>query len=75
MNIEIFTGPNCSWCAAAKTLLAGRGQAFVEYDISDPAHFASFAERLPRHRSIPQIFIDGQHIGGYEDLRIHLSRA
>lgn len=75
MQIEIFTGPNCSWCAAAKALLVERGQPFVEYDISDPAHFAAFGARLPRHRSIPQVFIDGEHIGGYEDLRIRLAKA
>ena len=69
MEIEIFTGPGCGYCQAAKQLLAEKGLAFVEHDVSDPAALQAFRERLPRVKSIPQIFIDGEHIGGYEDLK------
>ena len=67
-DIEIFTGPGCGYCDAAKALLKRRRLTFTERDVSDPAVQAEFRERLPRVRSIPQIFIDGEHIGGYEDL-------
>ena len=71
-EIEIFTGPGCGYCDAAKALLERHRLAFTERNVSDPAVQAEFRERLPRVRSIPQIFIDGEHIGGYEDLALRL---
>lgn len=71
-EIEIFTGPNCDYCRAAKDLLAQNDLAFLERDISDPQVLEEFRKRLPRQKSIPQIFVDGDHIGGYEDLRLRL---
>ena len=70
MDIEIFTGPNCGYCTAAKALLAERKRAYVEKDITEPGVMAEFRQRLPRQKSIPQVFIDGEHIGGYDDLRL-----
>jgi len=72
VNIEIFTGQNCNYCDAAKKLLKSRSMAFVERDVGEPETLAEFRERLPRVRSIPQIFIDGEHIGGFEDLQLRL---
>lgn len=73
-DIEIFTGPGCGYCAAAKRLLADRGLAYRERDIADAAVRAEMKDRLPREKTIPQIFIDGDHIGGFEDLELHLAR-
>lgn len=73
--IEVFTGPGCVECAAAKQLLEQHGLVFVELDVSQAEHRAAFAERLPRVRSIPQLFVDGDHLGGLADLRRALSRA
>jgi glutaredoxin 3 len=73
MHIEIFTGPNCNYCEAAKAFLKERGLAFTERDMSDPAVLDEFRERLPRLKSIPQVFVDGDHVGGFEDLRDRLS--
>ena len=56
----------------AKELLRQRDTPFVEKDISDAAVLAEFQERLPRVRSIPQVFADGEHIGGFEGLRLRL---
>lgn len=75
MDIEIFTGPGCSYCQNAKTLLSEHGLDYHERDMSQPEIQSEFAERLPREKSIPQIFIDGEHIGGYEDLRLRLSNT
>jgi glutaredoxin 3 len=69
-KIEIYTGPGCSYCEAAKRLLAQKGLAFDERDIGDPAILEEFRERLPRVKSLPQIFIAGEHIGSFEDLKI-----
>ncbi len=68
-KVEIFSGPNCSYCARAKALLEERGIAYTDRDIAgDPANRDELVRRLPRAKVIPQIFIDGAHIGGYEDL-------
>lgn len=71
-KVEIFTGKNCGYCIAAKQLLTTRKMGFVERDVADPNVLNEMRERLPRARTIPQIFIDGKHIGGYDDLRAHL---
>lgn len=68
-RIEIFSGPKCGYCARAKAILDGKGLAYDDYDISgDAGQREELLRRLPRVRSIPQIFIAGEHIGGYEDL-------
>lgn len=67
-KIEIFSAPNCGYCDAAKTLLRERSLAFTERDISADGHREELLVRLPRTKSVPQIFIGGAHIGGYEDL-------
>lgn len=73
-KIEIFTGPNCGYCEAAKALLREHGLAFAEIDLAaDTANLVDFKARLPRVRSIPQIMVDGVHIGGLEDLRLLLA--
>ena len=73
-RIEIFTGPGCGYCEAAKALLREVGLAFEEIDLAaSPENIEAFQARLPRIRAIPQIFVDGEHIGGLEDLRLHLA--
>ena len=70
-KIEVFSAPNCGYCRRAKALLERRGLAYEELDIAaDPAARAELRRRLPRSKAIPQIFADGAHIGGYEDLRL-----
>ncbi|MGI9354102.1 MAG: glutaredoxin family protein [Rhizobiaceae bacterium] len=75
MEVEIFTGPGCGYCDKAKALLKEHELAFSERDISETEGIREFRERLPRVKSIPQIFIDGEHIGGYDDLRSKLGGA
>lgn len=71
-NIEVFSGAKCVWCQAAKRLLNKRGLAYTELDVSDPKILSDFRNRLPGVRAIPQIFIDGAHIGGFDELREYL---
>lgn len=61
--VEIFTGPNCQYCAKAKALRDREGVAYAEYDIARDEHRDEYARRLPRSRSLPQIFTDGVHLG------------
>jgi glutaredoxin 3 len=68
--VEIYTGPYCSYCHRAKDLLTRKGLKYNEFDISSPLNREEMMRRLPRARTIPQIFIDGEHIGGCEDLEL-----
>lgn len=68
--VEIYTGPHCSYCARAKALLSAKGVAYKEHDVSSPAGREAMLQRLPRARTIPQIFIAGAHIGGCDDLEL-----
>lgn len=72
-RVEVFTsGPQCAHCTRAKALLDEKGVDYVELDITvDEAHRDELVDRLPRARSMPQIFIGGEHIGSTEDL-VHL---
>ena len=68
-KVEIYTGPFCGYCARAKQLLNSKGVAFVEYQIqTDPKLRAEMLQRAKGARTVPQIFIDDQHIGGSDEL-------
>lgn len=68
-EIVIYTQPWCPYCARAKSLLTRKGAAFTE--INAPHGTPERAESIKRaggRTSVPQIFIDGRHIGGCDDL-------
>ncbi len=68
-EVEIYTAPLCPYCAMAKSLLAGKGVAFTEIDVmADPAKRAEMIERAGGDRKVPQVFIDGRHVGGFDAL-------
>ena len=68
-NIEIYTSPLCGYCHAAKRLLSRKGVEFTEIDVFVNADKkAEMIQRANGGRTVPQIFIDGQHIGGCDDL-------
>ncbi len=68
-NVEIYTRPLCGFCAAAKNLLNTKGVAFVEIDCwADPDRKPEMIQRSNGGRTFPQIFIDGEHIGGCDDM-------
>ena len=67
-NIEIYTKATCPFCHRAKALLQSKGAQFNEIAIdNDPKKREEMIERSGRTTG-PQIFIDGQHIGGCDDL-------
>ena len=68
-QVEIYTTPICGFCVAAKRLLASKGVAFTEYDVmQNPAKRAEMTQRSNGGRTVPQIFIGGEHVGGCDDL-------
>ena len=67
--VEIYTTPFCPYCHAAKRLLQKKGAAYTEIDVSqDPDLRAKMIQRANGRRTVPQIFIGGQHVGGSDDL-------
>jgi glutaredoxin 3 len=68
-NIEIYTWRSCPYCIRAKALLKSKSVEFTEYSIDgDEQARSEMAKRANGKRSVPQIFIDGAHIGGCDDL-------
>lgn len=68
-KIEVFTKFFCPYCSRAKALLDRKGADYQEIDLTmDRAGFEAMVERAGGSRTVPQIFIDGQHIGGSDDL-------
>ena len=68
-QIEIYTKAFCPYCVRAKTLLADKGADYREIDVTmDRAGFDAMVERANGRRTVPQVFIDGRHIGGSDDL-------
>ena len=67
-RVEVYSTATCPYCVRAKRLLEARGIVYQEFDVEiDAAVRASVMQRSGR-RTVPQIFIDGQAIGGYEEL-------
>lgn len=67
--VEIYTTPYCPYCIAAKRLLDKKGVAFAEIDVSrDMGLREAMTKRAGGSRTVPQIFIGGQHVGGSDDL-------
>jgi glutaredoxin 3 len=68
-RIEIYTKAFCGYCARAKRLLDEKGADYEEFDITfGGAKRAEMLERANGRTSVPQIFIDGRHVGGSDDL-------
>ncbi len=68
-QIEIYTQPLCPYCSRAMTLLRGKNVEFREIDAPHGTPQREEAKQRSGGRtSVPQIFIDGQHIGGCDDL-------
>jgi glutaredoxin 3 len=68
-KVEIYTWSRCPFCIRAKGLLQEKGVEFTEYCIDgDEAARDKMAKRANGRRSLPQIFINDQHIGGCDDI-------
>ena len=73
--VEVYTTPFCPYCVSAKELLRDKGVNFVEFNVAGaPTLRAEMVARANGRTTVPQIFIDGRHIGGCDDL-LALDRA
>jgi glutaredoxin 3 len=69
-DVTMYTTRICPYCIAAKRLLSARKIAYEEIDVSgDPAKRAWLVEVTGGRKTVPQIFIKGQSIGGFDELR------
>ena len=68
-RIILYTTPYCGYCRAAKHLLNRKGAAFTEIDVSEDLDARQeMIDLAYGRRTVPQIFINGTHIGGYDEL-------
>jgi glutaredoxin 3 len=69
-EILMYTKDYCPYCVAAKNLLTQKGVSFTEVDVTrDEAKFNEMLTRSAPRRTVPQIFIGGQGIGGFDDMK------
>lgn len=68
-EIIVYSKSYCPYCQAAKALLTRKGARFTEIDVTrDPEGQRAMTQRAHGRSTVPQIFIDGRHIGGCDDL-------
>jgi glutaredoxin 3 len=69
-SVTIYTGPLCNYCDAAKKLLARNNVEYKEINIATvEGAMEEMIKKANGKRTIPQIFFDDQHIGGYDETR------
>ena len=68
-QVVIYTTHYCPYCTGAKAFLRSKKVQFEEIDVTDDPAKRAEMERLSQRWTVPQIFIDGQPIGGYDDMR------
>ena len=69
-NIIVYSGPMCGFCDAAKRLLTRNNLSYTEIDVSLKEGFREeMIKKANGRRTIPQIFFNNDHIGGYQELR------
>jgi len=85
MQAEIYTKMNCPYCVKAKALLKDQNIPYREYIISaglgeekveDNQQYITRADLLAKYpgaKTVPQIWLDGQHVGGYTELAAHFA--
>jgi glutaredoxin 3 len=68
-EVELYTTMYCPYCSRARALLQRKGVAYVDINIAEePARRDEMIRRAHGRSTVPQIFINGEHIGGYDDL-------
>lgn len=69
MRALIWSKDNCPYCVQAKNLLSQKGIAYEERKIGDGWTREDLLEAVPNARTVPQIFLDGELVGGFTELR------
>jgi glutaredoxin 3 len=72
-GVVIFTTSRCPYCVSAKNLLGAKGISYSEISLDYEDMRAAFKSQFPTFRTVPQIWMNGQHVGGFDDLKKKLS--
>lgn len=72
MKAVVWSKYNCQFCDQAKSLLQSKGIQIEECKIGDGYTKEELLEAVPSARSVPQIFLDGEYVGGFEQLKERL---
>lgn len=75
MKAVIWSKYHCPYCDQAKALLKQKGIEFEERKIGDGYTKEELLEAVPTARTVPQIFLEDQYIGGFTELKKHLEEA
>ena len=67
-KVVIYTAQYCPYCAAAKKFLKSKKVDFEEIDVTDDDRMREKLVEMSGRETVPQIFADGQPLGGYDDL-------
>jgi glutaredoxin 3 len=73
VKAEIYSKDTCPYCDRAKTLLSSKQIEYTEHKIGRDLTRDEFLERFPNARTVPQIYLDNQYIGGYDSLVAHFN--
>ena len=73
MKAVVWSKNQCPFCVQAKALLESKGIEFEERNVSNSWTKEQLLEAVPTARTLPQIFLDDNYIGGFTELRKHLS--
>ena len=74
MNIVIYTQNSCVYCEAAKEEFNSRNWSYTVKNIAEDEHRETLFEQLPNAKTVPQIWINDTHIGGYNELKKWLKK-
>ena len=73
MKAIVWSKVNCPYCVSAGVLLRGKGYEVEERKIGNGWTKEQLLESVPMARTVPQIFVDGEYIGNYDDLVRHFN--
>ena len=73
MKAIVWSKYNCPYCDQAKSLLKAKGYQIEERKIGDGYTKEELLEAVPSARSVPQIFLDETHVGGFDELKRHFN--
>lgn len=68
MRATIYSKPNCIFCDRAKDWFRDYGIPYIEYDVTNKDNLNFLKMKIPGVKTVPQIFLDNDHIGGYSEL-------
>ena len=70
----VWSNIGCTWCEKAKSLLEQKGIEYEERNLAKEWKIQQLLEVVPNARTVPQIFVDDEYVGGYQDLVEYLQR-